>query len=58
MDWIDNIPRYSCLFIGLAFLLLSVITHISCFSFGFMSGIGFAGWMLLTNKNEEDEDEL
>ena len=32
---------------------ITLTTHISCFNFGFMVGIGLAGWMLLPDKKKE-----
>ena len=49
----ENIEKKFCLFIAFVFMILSLTTHISCFSFGFMVGIGLAGWMLLPDKKEK-----
>jgi capsule polysaccharide export protein KpsC/LpsZ len=50
---IKNIDKKFCLLVGMIFLILSLVTHISCFSFGFMSGIGVAGWMCLPDKENK-----
>ena len=57
MDKVKNIERKFCLIIGVTFLILSLVTHISCFTFGFMSGICLAGWMLLPYKEREIVDD-
>ena len=49
----DNIAKKFCLFVAIVFMILSLTTHISCFSFGFMAGIGLAGWMLLPDEKEK-----
>lgn len=53
MDKIKNIEKKFCLLIGFTGLILSLITHISLWSFGFISGLGFTGWMLLPDKKGE-----
>lgn len=53
MDKIKNIKKKFCLLMGFTFLMLPLITPCSYFSFGFVSGLGFAGWMLL--PDEEDK---
>ena len=57
MDKIKNIEKKFCLLIGLVGLVLPVMFHISLWSFGFMSGLGLAGWMLLPDKKESDSNE-
>lgn len=57
MDKIKNIEKKFCLLIGFVGLILPLITHISLWSFGFISGLGFAGWMLLPDKNKKDKGE-
>ena len=57
MDKIKNIEKKFCLFVGLVGLVLPVMFHISLWSFGFMSGLGLAGWMLLPDKKESDSNE-
>lgn len=57
MDKIKNIKKKFCLFIGMLGLILPLITHISLWSFGFISGFGLAGWMLLPDE-KEDNNEL
>lgn len=57
MDKIKNIEKKFYLLIGFVGLILPLITHISLWSFGFISGLGFAGWMLLPDKNKEDKGE-
>ena len=47
---IYKIKKKFCLIVGILFLILSLITHTSCFTFGFISGIGLAGWKLLPDK--------
>ncbi len=42
--------KYFCLFIGVFFLLITFITHTSLFSFGFISGAGLVGYMLLNDE--------
>ena len=54
MDKIKNIKKNFCLFVGVLGLILPLITHISLWSFGFISGLGLAGWMLLPNKGENN----
>lgn len=48
-----RIEKKFCLVIGLAGLILPLITHYSCWSFGFIGGLGLAGWMLLSDDKEE-----
>lgn len=57
MDKIRNIEKKFCLFISLVGLVLPVMFHISLWSFGFMSGLGLAGWMLLPDKKDSDRNE-
>lgn len=57
MDKIKNIEKKFCLLIGFVGLILPLITHISLWSFGFISGLGFAGWMLLPDKSKENKGE-
>ena len=57
MDKIKNVEKKFCLLIGFTGLILPLITHISLWSFGFISGLGFAGWMLLPDKNKETKGE-
>ena len=57
MDKIKNVEKKFCLLIGFIGLILPLITHISLWSFGFISGLGFAGWMLLPDKSKEDKGE-
>lgn len=47
-----NIEKKFCLFIGMFFLFIPIIipTHELDFNFGFVSGLGFAGWMALPDK--------
>lgn len=52
MDKIKNIEKKFCLMVGLFGLTLPLISHYSCWSFGFMSGLGIAGWMLLPDKEK------
>ena len=54
MGRIKNIKKKFCLFVGLVGLVLPVMFHISLWSFGFMSGLGLAGWMLLPDEKEEE----
>ncbi len=53
LNSIKNIDKKFCLLVGVVFLILSLVTHISCFTFGFMSGIGVAGWMCLPDKENK-----
>lgn len=46
-----------CLFIAVVFMILS-LTTVSCFSFGFMVGMGLAGWMLLPDRKEKQMLEI
>ena len=57
MDKIKNIEKKFYLLIGFAGLILPVITHISLWSFGFISGLWFAGCMLLPDKSKKDKGE-
>lgn len=52
MSRIKNIKKKFCLFVGLVGLVLPVMFHISLWYFGFMSGLGLAGWMLLLDEEE------
>lgn len=54
MSEIKNLKKSFCLVIGIIGLVLPVITHLSLWSFGFMAGLGFAGWMLLPDKKEDN----
>ena len=54
---IKNIEKKFCLFISLVGIVLPVMFHISLWSFGFMSGLGLAGWLLLPDKKESDSNE-
>lgn len=53
MGRIKNIEKKFCLMIGLTGVVLPIITHISLWSFGFIAGLGFAGWMLLPDKSND-----
>ena len=53
LNSIKNIDKKFCLLVGVVFLILSLVTHISCFTFGFMSGIGVTGWMCLPDKENK-----
>lgn len=56
MNKIKNIEKKFCLIIGLFGLMLPIIANISCWSFGFIGGMGIAGWLLYPS-NEDNEDE-
>lgn len=49
-----SIKKTFCLICGLFGLILPLITHISLWSFGFISGLGLAGWMLLSDDDKEE----
>lgn len=50
MDKVKNFEKKACLIIGLFGLILPLLTHYSCWSFGFICGIGLAGWKLLPER--------
>lgn len=59
MHKIRNIEKKFCLlsvFIGLI-LPLTNQTEVSLWTFGLVSGLGFAGWLLLPDKNNEEKGE-
>ena len=41
-----------CLFVAIAYALISLITHTSCFRYGFIVGAAFSGFLLLKDKVE------
>ena len=51
---IKNIKKKFCFVIGLFGLVIPLITHLSLWTFGFMAGSGFAGWMLLPDEKEDN----
>lgn len=56
MNKMRNIEKKFFLILGMFFLILSIATHVSCFTFGFMSGIGLTGWILLPKGKGDTYD--
>lgn len=44
-----------CLVMAVIGFILPIVTHLSLWSFGFLAGLGYAGWMCLSDDDKKNK---